>query len=237
MKNTISERVADFLKNYPPFNALDPEQLERLSYEVTIVHKEQNSLVFSRKEAPHEHFYVVHKGAISLSKSSSGQIMDICDEGDVFGLRPLMAHENYKMDARAHEESILYAVPIALFKPIALENHRVGDFLIESFASNTRNPYSPRHRGKLYGQTEPRNSLGESRDMGLHPVDYSKELVSCPETTPISELASTMSQKRVGCILITREGLSVGIVTDRDLRDKVATGQVPITATDRKSVV
>lgn len=233
MKNTISERVADFLKNFPPFNALESGQLERLSYEVTIVHKENNSLVFSRKESPHEHFYVVHKGAIALSKSGTGQIMDICDEGDVFGLRPLMANENYKMDARAHEETILYAIPIALFKPIALENQRVGDFLIESFASNTRNPYSLRHRGKLYGETESRNSLQESRDMGLHPVDYSKDLVSCPENTQIGELARIMSQQRVGCILITRGELSVGIVTDRDLREKVATGLIPITATAR----
>src|SRR5690606_10870451 len=125
MKNTVSERVADFLKNYPPFNALKDKALERLSYEVTIVHKEHNSVVFSEKDAPHDHFYVVHKGAIALTKKGSGQFMDICDEGDIFGLRPLMAHENYKMEAKAHEESILYAIPIALFKPMALENHRV----------------------------------------------------------------------------------------------------------------
>src|SRR5690606_1281750 len=152
MKNSVSERIADFLKDYPPFNALKEKELETLAYEVTIVHKENNSPVFLERDAPHEHFYVVHKGAIALTKKGAGQVMDICDEGDIFGLRPLMAQEHYKMEARAHEESILYAVPIALFKPMALENHRVGDFLIESFASNTRNPYSLKHRGKLYGE-------------------------------------------------------------------------------------
>ena len=204
--------------------------MEALSYEVTIVHKENNSLVFSEKEAPHDHFYVVHKGAIALTKKGSTQIMDHCDEGDIFGLRPLMANENYKMEAKAHEETILYAVPIALFKPIALENHRVGDFLIESFASNTRNPYSLKHRGKLYGDYENMAPDPQDRAMDLHPVNFSRELVSCPEDTEIGELAKIMERHNISGILIKRERLSVGIVTDRDLRNKVATGLFPITA-------
>ena len=107
MKNTISERIADFLKNYPPFSAMEKRQLEQLSIEVVIIHKETNTIVFSENENPHEHFYVVNKGAIALSKEGSSQILDICDEGDVFGLRPLLANENYKLEAKAYEETIL----------------------------------------------------------------------------------------------------------------------------------
>src|SRR5690606_13285076 len=230
MKNTISERVADFLKHYPPFNALKEKELEDLAYEVTIVHKDQNSPVFSEREAPHDHFYVVHKGAIALTKKDSTQIMDICDEGDIFGLRPLMANENYKMQAKAHEETILYAIPIALFKPLALDNHRVGDFLIASFASNTRNPYSLKHRGKLYGETQNLDAGQPEKVLDLHPVHYSKNPVGCPEDTPIRELAEIMGRHSIGGILITRGNLAVGIVTDKDLRAKVATGMFPITA-------
>lgn len=229
MKNTVSERVADFLKDFPPFNALKGSDLEKLSYQVTIVHKEQNSVVFSEKDAPHDHFYVVHKGAIALTKKGS-QIMDICDEGDIFGLRPLMAHEHYKMEAKAHEESILYAFPIALFKPMALGNQRVGDFLIESFASNTRNPYSLKHRGKLYGEFDAPSHDPQDRTMDLHPVNFTKQPLRCPENTPISELAQLMERHDTSGILVDRGELSVGIVTDSDLRAKVATGRFPITA-------
>lgn len=230
MKNTISERVADFLKNYPPFNALESGQLEKLSYEVTIVHKESNSIVFSEKEAPHDCFYVVHKGAIALTKKGSTQVLDICDEGDVFGLRPLLAHENYKLEARAHEETILYAIPIKEFKPLALQNHRVGDFLIESFASNTRNPYSIKHRGKLYGITTESGDGTETKLLDLQPVRYSTDLVTCSEGTQVKTIANTMGKQNVSCILVTQEKLPVGIITDKDLREKVATGQFPITS-------
>jgi CBS domain-containing protein len=229
MKNTISERVADFLKKYPPFNILAEHQLQKLAYEVTIIHKENNSIVFAEKEAPHSYFYVVHKGAVALTKKGSQHILDMCDEGDIFGLRPLMAHEKYKLQATAREETILYAIPIEEFKPIALENHQVGDFLIESFASNTRNPYSIKHRGKLYGVSNDGEGTAENKLLDLQPVRYSTNLVTCTEETQIKVLANAMSLNSVGCILVTKNGLPIGIITDKDLRNKVATGMVPIT--------
>ncbi|UII76087.1 DUF294 nucleotidyltransferase-like domain-containing protein [Flagellimonas sp. HMM57] len=234
MKNTISERVSDFLKHYPPFNILEPEQLEKLSCEVAISYKENNSIIFTEEEVPHDCFYIVHKGAVALAKKGSNAIMDICDEGDIFGLRPLMANENYKLEAKAHEESILYAIPIKEFKPLALENIQVGNFLIESFASNTRNPYSQKHRGQLYGVTDSTENNTERTLLDLQPVQYSTNLVTCSENTPITDLANTMTTNNVGCILVVKDDVAIGIITDKDLRNKVFTGQVPITATAKE---
>ena len=89
---------------------------------------------------------MVNKGAVALRVDQQSDIMDMCDEGDIFGLRPLIANENYKMEARTYEETILFAIPISIFRPYALENKSVGNFLIESFASNTLNPFSKSHR-------------------------------------------------------------------------------------------
>lgn len=149
MKNTISFRIADFLKRYPPFSNLLKAQLESLCEEVAIVYKEKNTVVFDIGEAAHQQFYVVHKGAVALWNPGEKSILDICDEGDIFGLRPLMANENYRLTARTEEESILYAIPIDTFKPFIKENRRVADFLVESFASNTRNPYDKSNRGQF----------------------------------------------------------------------------------------
>nr|WP_297782485.1 DUF294 nucleotidyltransferase-like domain-containing protein [uncultured Allomuricauda sp.] len=228
MKNTISERIADFLKNYPPFNTMEAKQLEQLSLEVVIIHKETNTIVFSQNENPHEHFYVVNKGAIALSKEGSSQILDICDEGDVFGLRPLLAHENYKLEAKAYEETILYAIPIKEFKPLALENKRIGNFLIESFASNTGNPYSIKHRGKLYGSNQEVDQYSTNKILDLQPIKYSTDLITCKKGTKIKTIANKMTQHNVSCILVEKDNLPVGIITDKDLRKKVATGLFPI---------
>tara|TARA_R110002012_G_scaffold283304_1_gene473521 strand:+ start:43701 stop:45620 length:1920 start_codon:yes stop_codon:yes gene_type:complete len=232
MKNTISQRVADFLKNYPPFNGLNTSDLEQLSEQVSIIYKEKGSVIFTEKEEGHSFFYLVHKGAVSLYKKTSNDIVDICDEGDIFGLRPLMANENYELEARAHEESIIYAIPIALFKPLALENKVVGNFLIESFASNTRNPYSKIHRGKLYSEVSldvPKEG-NEIPLTDLQSVQYSKNIVSCSPAATIKQVAETMTLKNIGAILVLVDKLPIGIITDKDLRNKIGTGMFPITA-------
>jgi len=231
MKNTISERIADFLKNYPPFNAMESAQLEQLSLEVVIIHKDTNNIVFSQNESPHAHFYVVNKGAVALSKTGSSQMLDICDEGDVFGLRPLLANESYKLEAKAYEETILYAIPIKDFKPLALENKRIGNFLIESFASNTGNPYSIKHRGKLYGDSSDSNQYSSDKILDLQPIKYSTNLITCKKGTKIKTIANKMTKHNVSSILVEKDNLPVGIITDKDIRKKVATGLFPITAT------
>ncbi|WP_369764687.1 DUF294 nucleotidyltransferase-like domain-containing protein [Flavobacterium sp. WC2429] len=232
MKNTISHRVADFLKNFPPFSFLHQREIEALSEQISIIYKEKDSVVFTENEETHNSFYIVHKGAVTLRNSFSNAVLDMCDEGDIFGLRPLIANENYKMEARTHEESILYAIPIAFFKPYALENKAVGNFLIESFASNTRNPYSKSHRGKLFGEASATETLDANKSiLDIQPVKYSKKLVSCSASTTAKDIAETMTKKNVGAILVVENSLPIGIITDKDLRNKIVTGAFPITTT------
>jgi len=231
MKNLISERVADFIKNFPPFNVLDTKSLYHLAEQVLIIYKEKNSIIFSVDENQHSHFYLVHKGAVTLKNPSSNNIIDYCDEGDIFGLRPLIANENYKLEARAHEECILYGIPIDIFRPIAKQNEEVSVFLMESFASNTRNPYSKNQKGQLYGLDAEDSSKNEIKIPDLQLASYSRKLISCSPRTTIQKAAELMTEKHIGSILVISKGLAVGIITDKDLRSKVISGKQLITAT------
>ncbi|MDT0648384.1 DUF294 nucleotidyltransferase-like domain-containing protein [Zunongwangia sp. F260] len=229
MKNTISARIADFLKDFPPFSLLEEKHLLTISKEVKVIYMEKGKPVFRKGEKGHEHFYIVNKGAIDLQKikeNGEAETIDKCDEGDIFGLRPLFAKENYLINADTDEESILYAIPISIFKPIAESNSPVGNFLIESFASNTRNPYSPEHRGQLVTD----NSIEFKTDSmyELQPVPIVKRIVTVPPETTIRTAATLMSNKKVGSILITENELPTGIVTDMDFRTMVATGRLSI---------
>ena len=150
--------------------------------------------------------------------------MDICDEGDIFGLRPLMANENYRLTAKAQEETILYAIPLRKFKPYIKENERVADFLVESFASNTRNPYDKSNRGQLLGDSLELNS-SNNQLLDLQTVDYTRNIETSVEEATIQSIAERMTLKGIGAMLITKKGLPIGIITDKDLRNKVATGK------------
>ncbi|WP_010517283.1 DUF294 nucleotidyltransferase-like domain-containing protein [Croceivirga radicis] len=225
MQNTISFRVADFLKRFPPFSYLQQNQIETLSEEVSIIYKEKNELVFDVEETAHNVFYTVHKGAVALWSVQEQIVVDICDEGDIFGLRPLMAQDKYRLQARTEEECILYAIPFSSFRPLLKSNERLADFLVESFASNTRNPYSKSHKGKLFGDDFKFNpTKDKSVLLDVQDVKYAKNLVSCNAATPIKTIAEQMTSNRIGAMLITKNELPIGIITDKDLRNKIATG-------------
>ncbi|MEM8510049.1 MAG: DUF294 nucleotidyltransferase-like domain-containing protein [Bacteroidota bacterium] len=232
MRNTISFRIADFLQRFPPFSNLSKSELEVFSQEIGIVYKQKDATVFDANDEPHSSFYVVHKGAVALWNVTDDVVLDICDEGDIFGLRPLMANENYKLAAKAEEESILYAIPIDKFRPYVNENQRMRDFLVESFASNTRNPYSQDHKGQLLGDTIRFNpDTAGARLLDLQAVQYSKAIVFSSPDSDIKGIAQRMSEKGIGAMLIEEEGLPLGIITDKDIRNKIATGTFPISAT------
>ncbi len=228
MKNTIAERVADFLKLYPPFSFMEIATIRSVASQVKILYCEKGKTIFQRDDERHDHFYVVHKGAITLfSKDTSNDlssILDTCDEGDVFGLRPLVAGERYVLSAKATEESILYGIPIDIFRPIAEANLQVGYFLVESFASNTRNPYATSHRGHLYTSSPP-SSDERSNLFELQPAKIVKSVVTAHENDTVKAVAKKMTKQGVGSIIIVdAEFLPIGVITDKDLRTKVATG-------------
>ena len=231
MQNTISERVADFLGRYPPFNEMHSGDLLKLAGEVSILYKTKGSPVFNTGEVQHAQFYVVHKGAVELRRKKQNEIVDICDEGDIFGLRPLMAREKYQLDAICYEESILYAIPVDKFTPYTSTYEELGSYLIASFASNTRNPYAVEAGGIFKNNSSPLNTI-DTRDslLDLQPIQYSKKLVSCSPNTRAKRVAEIMSEKNVGSILVVDKELPVGIITDKDLRNHVVRGLQPVEA-------
>ncbi len=231
MSNTISERVADFLSKYPPFDEMHHRDLLVLSSEVNIIYKEKGSYVFQENEKQHPNFYVVHKGAVELRRNSGKDMVDICDEGDIFGLRPLMANEHYQLDAISYEESILYGIPIEIFRPFTQTYEELGSFLMASFASNTRKPYSFDASGILKNSLAP-SVVSDQRDsmLDLQPIKFSKKLVSCSSKASAKSVAELMTKKNVGSVLVVDKDLPIGIITDKDLRDKVVRGLYPIDA-------
>jgi len=228
MKNTIADRVADFLKRFPPFHLLSEDQLRRISTQVKIQYVEKSTVIYAQNETLHDQFYVINKGAVSLKKDIGGtmQTVDKFDEGDLFGLRPIFAKEHYEIAAKADEECILYAIPIDIFKPLAVQNKKVGQFLIESFASNSENPYSITYQKELFKEN---NDVVVTRELfGLQSAKYVKKVITAKEDVKIKEIAQLMSSHNIRSVFIEKNNLPIGIITDKDLRDKVATGLISI---------
>lgn len=225
MKNTIAQRICDFLKKYPPFDIIDAENLLHLSKEVTVIYLEKGKILFKEYDAPHEWFYIVKEGAIEMRQvvNDNSEMVDICDEGDVFGVRPIISDTPYLMTAIAQEESIVYGIPAKEFRPLIEKDTKIGLYLIEIFASKTRNPYSVEHTKYLY-QNFDRNML-QKDFFELQPAVYVRKVVKTEADATIRQAAWAMTNERVSSIVIVdEEQRPLGIVTDKDLRKQIATG-------------
>ena len=232
MKNAIAERITDFLKNYPPFSSLEYAKLLEISKSCKVLYLEKNQTLFKINDATHDCFYVVASGAIGLSVTSDidDVLIDKCDEGDILGLRPFFAKNNYLMTAKAREESIVYAIPIENFKPYVAENPNVLSFLLESFASNTRNPYDKNHKGKLVSENVIYNDQNAEIQY-YQPIKYTANPITASPTDIVKFVAQTMASSKIGSMIIHDNRKPIGIVTDKDLRSKIATGLYSIDVT------
>jgi CBS domain-containing protein len=225
MKNSIAERIADFLQKHPPFCNLSLLDLIAISKESQVLHLEKKQVLFNVNDEPHSFFYIVKDGAVALSVlyDEVPLLIDECDEGDILGLRPFFAKDAYLMTAEASEESLLYAIPIAVFKPYIFENVEVSSFLLESFASNTRNPHDNENKGKLISE----NVIYNERDDTIQyfkPISYTANPITASRGDSVKSIAEAMTLHKIGSVIIHENQLPIGIITDKDLRSKIATG-------------
>jgi CBS domain-containing protein len=63
---TISYRAADFLKKYPPFQAMDDADVLALAGQGRVRFHERNEHILSQGEAHRDHVFVIQQGVVSL---------------------------------------------------------------------------------------------------------------------------------------------------------------------------
>ncbi len=219
----IAGSVASFLHSFPPFSFLSIETLHALADQAKVRYMEEGQWVFEDGQAPSAYFYVVNKGSVEIVQQVEGVevLADTCDEGDVFGLRALLAEGNYVSGARVVEESLLYMLPIAPFREILEANPRVSLFFAAGFAARLPN------RAEQVRQAQPRfpgavldTPQANERDFRI--VDGVKQVMTCTDGLSVWEAARRMTEKKIGSLIVTStEKLPIGILTDSDLRRRV----------------
>ena len=223
MPNQVTYRVYDFLKEIEPFAFLDQTALLRVADRVEVRYQPPGTVVFRPGEPPRDRFFVVKEGTIELiSEDETGQelLVERCGEGEIFGIRPLLAEDNYVFLARATEESLLYAINSEGFREIISHYPRVLEYLATSMAGSSR--YALEYHAARRGDTS-RRPLDEPDLLALQSVQQARDPVVCRATDTIIGAAKKMTENEVGSIIVVNDALQpVGIVTDRDLRRSVA---------------
>lgn len=234
MNNSLALRIAEFLRQYTPFSELTDEDLQAISLSVSVLALDKNQNLFKIGDALHDKFYVVASGLIhiSLINDAEENLIDKPATGEVFGLRPFFAKNNYATNAKAVQDSVIYAIPIAVFKPFIANNTKILDFLLQNFSSSTSD--STENLGMGFTNEGGKTFETQNEIQFFQSLEYNKKplLVSGDET--VQNVAQKMTDSLVGAAIVHDHSLPVGIITDVDLRTKIATGRYYITALAHK---
>ena len=235
LAHSLATRTAGFLRQHPPFAYLPAEDLEALALEVRIRFFREGDIIFRQGEAAREDVYVLHKGQVEIIQESDGQAqpIDVCEVGDLFGVRALLSGQPYVATARAIADTLLYAVPRTVFAPLMERHPKVAVFFASGFAAGMTivrdTPGQLNQARKTLMHEQGRTLLFREEDViELKPRE---EVVFCLPRNTVREAAEIMTEYRVGSIVVANEQLHpVGIVTATDMTRKVGTGRIPISA-------
>ncbi len=233
MSNVIVNRVKEFLQRFPPFSFLDSESLLHVAKSVEIRYFSVGEYLFKQGEDAQDYFFVLKEGQINLTenKSQGSVTAEICDEGDVFGVLALLGNRPYILTAHVAENSLVYAIPIAVFEELVISNSRVSLYFAAGFASGqvvVRTDLSQAQKARgllLKGKDEHGLRIFSNKSE----YKYSSDVLCCHADMTIETAAKEMSARDVGSIVVVSEhNHPIGIVTDKDIRTRVVATGLPV---------
>lgn len=245
---TAIDAIARDLATHPPFKQLSEAELQALAAHVRLRYADEGEVLFEQGAPTGDVFYVMKKGMVELLRRedvpSAGQpvpwvLIGRCDQGDLFGVRPLLAQGPYSARAVAVEDSLLFVVPWAAFQAV-MTVPAVATFLAAGFAAelprrferllsasaDARRASLTHHGGARRGtagaaEGDERGLLRDNEN-DFRVVEPVRDVVACVATTSIREVARRMAEHNIGSMVVVDEQrCPVGIVTNSDLRTRV----------------
>lgn len=226
MENAIPQRVYDSMRQYPPFSLMTSTDLMHIAEKISIRFVPKDHWVFQAKDPVQKQIYFLQEGAIHLLKEDQGttQLVEACDQGEIFGLGPLLEITHYRLSAKAEEDSLLYTIPQEILLPIIEKQSKVSWYFAQSFAAGKYATPNLQGPPTLFWREQQQQQQAFEL-VEIQSIDHSRDPVCCAPGTSIQAAAQIMRDKSVGSIIITDENqYAVGIITDRDLRNKVVSG-------------
>lgn len=214
--------VANRLAKHPPFDKLDRELLDRIAKGIRIRYLEPGDVVFEQGSTPGPEFYVLVKGEIQVSQRVDGKdvLVDVCDDGDIFGVRALLGDRPYAATTQAKDDTLLYVLSKDLLHELVAEAPRVAMFFAADFAGDV--PQLGEVNRLVAVREARRHERASDTGDDVRRVEPVRDVLTCDRETTIRDAASMMSERNVGSILIVdADRRPLGIVTDSDLRSKV----------------
>lgn len=197
--NDVSFAV-EFLYTVQPFNTLGSANLRWLARKLDSIYYPQGKTIFA--SAPPPGLAIIRKGAARLLDEKH-RFLDKRSEGELFGHEIYFHGEVKEYIAEAEEDCLLWQLSQEDFEKVCEKFSVVGDY------------FSSHLQSRLSSATRIKHTVRQVRDL------LKREPVLVNSDVSIREAARWMSAENVSSILVVKDGELCGIVTDKDLRQRV----------------
>ncbi len=198
----------DFIASCYPLDTLPYPALSKLTESLEITYHRQGDEILRIGEQNH-HLYIIRSGAVDI-RAADGSLKARLGEGDLFGYRSLLRSGDVENQVLAIEDSLLYLIPEKEFHKLIEEHPALADFF---HADKNRRI----QKGLDQLSEQPETSIASSTAGSL----AGPQPLLAPPDTSLRQAAQLMSETQKSALLLTQGGELLGILTDRDFREKV----------------
>lgn len=224
--SSISLRVADFLKAFPPFEYLPEAELLLIAQGGRVKFHETDEIVFSMGDTRGKFIWVIQRGTINLflPGEHGEDLIDVRAEGDLVGIDWNDPSSPYPATARVAQESILYALPAETLLAVCAKYPAATQFLASYFSIDDV-------AGRQASTSEPLELPANS----AYWLTYSEELATRASnrllTVGPDEIIASVAKKiapglQEAVVVVNEPGCPLGILTEANFSSRVATGEV-----------
>ena len=202
--------VVEFLRAYPPFDALPAEEVARVAGSAEVEFHREGTTILSQGAEPVHHVHIVRSGAVEVI--SDGLVLDLLGPGELFGHGSMLSGLPAGFTARAHEDTLTYRIAQDVAVPVLARPETVS-FVARSLLAGPRLPAGEE-------ETQPPAAVRDPAHQPVASLLRGEPVVVGPATT-IRDAARMMSDAGATAVVVRLQSRGLGIVTDRDLRSRV----------------
>ncbi|MDP6525555.1 MAG: putative nucleotidyltransferase substrate binding domain-containing protein [Kiritimatiellia bacterium] len=212
----VPDRVVALLEKTPPFDRLAPELRAQLPRDLEVEYFEPGEQILRPGDTPH-HLYIVESGCVRIVDKTNQQLVDLCGEGDTFGAVGILTNTPSPYECVTTEPTVCALLCASGFLSLCDADSQFAGFFKESLRPSAR-------------AMIPSSQVGGARLLfGTRVAALARRKPStCPPDTTVRDAAIQMRSDRSDAILVVRNGLAVGILTDTDLRNKVVAENISL---------
>lgn len=209
--------IRDFLAGHAPFSELPGEALTAIIPRLSVEYFRRGTAIMAPGRDNHK-LFVVRSGAVDI-RDEIGTLVDRGEAGSCFGSTTLLGGNPSRFTVEAIEDVLTIVLDAATFTELAARHPAFDEFFDEQ-----------RSRRIAAAVASQQTSYHGSAILKTSTADLvRREPVAVGIGASIRDAAIAMSDNGVSALLIMDDDRLAGIVTDRDLRNRVvAAGVDPI---------